>query len=71
MDLRVPANTAEYEASLSRLNQNLKAIFELQYHNLKAIEVPRYTSLAGVDFDFIATAVIITFIHRCNICDLP
>jgi len=44
MDLRVPANTARYEARLSRLNQNLKAIFELQYHNLKAIELPRYVA---------------------------
>jgi len=42
MDLRVPANTARYEATLRVRNQNLKATFELQYHNLKAIELPHH-----------------------------
>jgi hypothetical protein len=44
MDLRVPANTVRYEATLRVRNQNLKRIFDLQGHNLKAIELPRYVA---------------------------
>jgi hypothetical protein len=44
MDLRVPANTAEYEAGVRVRTENIKAIFDLQDHNLKAIELPRYVA---------------------------
>ena len=48
MNLRVLANTARYEARLSRLNENLKTMFDLQAINLKAIELPHYVASMSV-----------------------
>jgi hypothetical protein len=42
IDLRVPANTTEYESSVRMRTNNLKRIFDLHCRNLKAIELPHY-----------------------------